>query len=138
MDNIIYDLEHLPEQNNNKKNIHESWSKLNYMCKLKKMKEFSIKYQEENKLTDEELQDLQKYLQGSLLKKRLQNTKDVNYDKETEQIISIPSLTVIENNVIHEVTNSINRKKFTLRHYKSCDKFTRKKNKIHYMNLILI
>jgi hypothetical protein len=127
MDNIIYDLEHLPEQNNNKKNIHESWSKLNYMCKLKKMKEFSIKYQEENKLTDEELQDLQKYLQGSLLKKRLQNTKDVNYDKETEQIISIPSLTVIENNVIHEVNNSINRKKFTLRHYKSCDKFTRKK-----------
>lgn len=74
------------------------------------MKEFSIKYQEENKLTDEELQDLQKYLQGSLLKKRLQNTKDVNYDKETEQIISIPSLTVIENNVIHEVNNSINRK----------------------------
>lgn len=127
MDNIIYDIEHLPEQNNNKKNTNESWSKLNYMSKLKKMKEFSIKYQEENKLTDEELDDLQEYLQSSLLKKRLQNTKDVNYDKESEQIISIPCLTFIENIVVNEVNNSIQRKKFTLRHYKSCDKFTRKK-----------
>ena len=96
----------LQEEKNNSSN--EPWIKLNKTTKLIKFQEFVEKYSIENKLSQDDKLDLFKFLSTNLDRNRFLKTKEVNYDKDSQVIISIPSL----------FYNSSN-KKFTL---KRCEK----------------
>jgi hypothetical protein len=85
-------------------NSNEPWIKLNKTTKLIKFQEFVEKYSIDNKLNQDETTDLFKFLSTNLDRKRFLKTKEVNYDKDSGVIISIPSL----------FYNSSN-KKFTLK-----------------------
>jgi len=84
--------------------FNEPWIKLNKTTKLIKFQEFVEKYSIDNKLNQDETTDLFKFLSTNLDRKRFLKTKEVNYDKDSGVIISIPSL----------FYNSSN-KKFTLK-----------------------
>jgi len=92
----------LQEEKNNSSN--EPWIKLNKTTKLIKFHEFVEKYSIENKLSQDDKLDLFKFLSTNLDRKRFLKTKEVNYDKDSGIIISIPAL----------FYNSSN-KKFTLK-----------------------
>lgn len=92
---IIYDLSSLPDQTPLK--IPSSlipWSKLNKMTKINKLNLFCERYKDENTLNDEETNELKRYLRECLNRKKLQNTKEVIYDKDSGMITSIPNLTI--------------------------------------------
>jgi hypothetical protein len=83
---------------------NEPWIKLNKTTKLIKFQDFVEKYSIDNKLNQDETTDLFKFLSTNLDRKRFLKTKEVNYDKDSGVILSIPSL----------FYNSSN-KKFTLK-----------------------
>ena len=74
------------------KNKSEPWSKLNKTAKISKIKDYINLYAKNNKLNDEEKNNLEKYLLTSLDRKRLTNLKDVQYDKDSGVIKGIPML----------------------------------------------
>lgn len=85
-------------------NKNATWNKLNKLDKTKKLYEFSEKYGKENNLTMREIKELKQYLKQNLDRKKLQNLKEVSYDKESGYI----------KNITHLQFNK-NTKKFTLR-----------------------
>ena len=85
-------------------NKNATWNKLNKLDKTKKLYEFSEKYGKENNLTMREIKELKQYLKQNLDRKKLQNLKEVSYDKENGNI----------KNITHLQFNK-NTKKFTLR-----------------------
>ena len=74
------------------KNKSEPWSKLNKTAKILKIKDYINICVNNNKLNTEEKNNLEEYLLNSLDRKRLTNLKDVQYDKDTGVIKSIPML----------------------------------------------
>jgi hypothetical protein len=74
------------------KNKSEPWSKLNKTAKILKIKDYINICVNNNKLNSEEKNNLEEYLLNSLDRKRLTNLKDVQYDKDTGVIKSIPML----------------------------------------------
>ena len=85
-------------------NTKSTWNKLNKIDKINKLYIYAEKYVKENELSQNELNDLKKYLKSSLDRKKLQNLKEVSYDKENGVITKLLNLNY--NN---------NTKKFTLR-----------------------
>ena len=77
------------EKQNNKK---ESWNKLDKTMKIQKLHSFAEKYIKENSLPIKNVKTL-KHFSDSLDNSKLLK-KDVIYDKEKGEIISIPSLTI--------------------------------------------
>ena len=75
-----------------KNNEAENWVKMNKTGQTKKIVEFIESYSVENKLNDEEKDNLSVFLKDALDKKKLKKVKDVVYDKENEIIKSIPAL----------------------------------------------
>ena len=75
-----------------KNNEAENWVKMNKTGQTKKIVEFIESYSLENKLNDEEKENLSVFLKDALDKKKLKKVKDVVYDKENEVIKSIPAL----------------------------------------------
>lgn len=77
-----------------KKNKTDTWNKIDKTSKIKQLNEFVEKtiITEYTDLTVDELNILKKYLEESLDKKKLQCVKDVQYDKLTGKIKSIPNL----------------------------------------------
>lgn len=75
-----------------KSNVSEPWTKLNKTIKLIKINEFVETLINENNLSSEEVENLKKYMLNCLDKKKLLCVKDVNYDKSTGKIKSIPCL----------------------------------------------
>jgi hypothetical protein len=73
-------------------NITEPWSKLDKTTKIKKLLIYAENYKEEHNLSNEEHENLILFLRECLDKKKLQRVKDVNYDKTTGKIKSIPAL----------------------------------------------
>jgi hypothetical protein len=73
-------------------NKTENWNKLDKNAKIQKLTIFSEKYGKDNHLSMKEIKKLKTFLVESLDKSKLQKTKDVLYNKETKEIISIPSL----------------------------------------------
>ena len=87
----------------NNKNI--TWSRLDSMTRITKLHDYADTYGKENEMNEEEINNLKLYLVSSMQnKKRLLKTKEVKYNKETENIEDIPVL----------LFNSTNRK-FTLK-----------------------
>ena len=73
-------------------NKSETWNKLDKTIKIQKLHIFSEKYGKENNLPVKDIKSLKAFFIDCLEKNKLQKTKDVTYDKEKREIISIPSL----------------------------------------------
>ena len=97
------DIDKFLEDEKNK-NKNASWNKLTKVDKINKLKTFSEEYGAENKLNESEIKELKTYLKSALDRKRLQNLKEVSYDKEIGKIIELTNLSY----------NKLN-KKFTLK-----------------------
>ena len=85
-------------------NTKSTWNKLNKINKINKLYLYAEKYGEEHKLSLVEIKELKKYLKLSLDRKKLQNLKEVSYDKENGVITKLVNLNYNKNT-----------KKFTLR-----------------------
>lgn len=84
--------EFLEKETLNNKSLNKPWSKLDKLQKINKLYEYAIHLISEEKLTENELIELKKYLKLCLERKRLNRVKDVNYDKEKGIITSLPGL----------------------------------------------
>lgn len=73
-------------------NKTEAWNKLNKTLKIKKLHSFSEKYGTENKYTPAEIVTLKRFFTEALEKKKLQKTKEVMYDKLTQEVKDVPGL----------------------------------------------
>lgn len=73
-------------------NKTETWNKLDKTQKIQKLHSYAEKYGKDNKLTHTDMKSLKLFFIDCLEKNKLQKSKDVNYDKEKQEISSIPSL----------------------------------------------
>jgi hypothetical protein len=73
-------------------NKSESWNKLDKTRKIKLLNHYVDTMMTTHDLSECEGEELKQYLVESLDKRRLQHVKDVNCDKLTGKIVSIPSL----------------------------------------------
>ena len=79
-------------ENEKQKNKSDPWNKLDKTVKIQKLHAFAEKYGKDNGLPVKEIKSLKQFFIGCLEKQKLQKTKDVVYDKEKKELISIPSL----------------------------------------------
>lgn len=77
------------EKNNNKTG---SWNKLDKTVKTQKLHTFAEKYGKEYGVPIKDVKALKLFFLECLEKNKLSKTKDLVYDKETNEITSIPSL----------------------------------------------
>lgn len=73
-------------------NKTESWNKLDKTEKIQKLHTFAEKYGKDNAMALKDVKSLKSFFKECLEKNKLQKTKDVYYDKELREIMSIPSL----------------------------------------------
>ena len=73
-------------------NKTDSWNKLDKTVKNQKLYIFAEKYGNENHLSIKEIKMLKLFLNDCLEKNKLQKTKQIVYNKNTNEINSIPSL----------------------------------------------
>ena len=78
--------------NENCHNKTEAWNKLNKTLKISKLHAFSDKFGAENKYTPVEIVHLKRFFTEALEKKKLQKTKEVMYDKVTQEVKDVPGL----------------------------------------------
>ena len=83
-------------------NKTESWNKLNKTAKLQKLHQFAERYGKENALPVKEVKTLKQFFIDCLEKDKIQKAKDVNYDKDAQEILSIPAL--FYNSLSHNFT----------------------------------
>ena len=69
-----------------------SWNKLNKNTKLELLLKWANKHSKQEKFNKEKTKKLKSFIKESLEKKQLQRVKDVCYNKETNEITSIPNL----------------------------------------------
>lgn len=74
------------------KNTTEAWNKLDKTQKIQKLHAFAERYGKEHSLPVKETKNLKAFFVDSLDKGKLQKTKDVNYNKESREIVGIPAL----------------------------------------------
>jgi hypothetical protein len=113
-------------ENEKNYNITEPWSKLDKTLKIKKILLFAEKYKLNNMLSEEEKNNMIKFLRECLDKKKLSRVKDVSYNKETGEIIDIPSLSY-NKNMKHFTLKNIDKRVSTLKSLPT-------KNKIEIIN----
>ena len=77
------------ERNNNKM---DSWNKLDKTVKMQKLHAFAERYVKENRLALKEIKALKTFFNDCLERNKLSKTKDLLYDKDSGEIVSIPSL----------------------------------------------
>lgn len=87
------------------RNKTEAWNKLDKTVKIQKLHAFSEKYGKEHNFPIKEIKSLKNFFIECLEKNKLQKTKDINYDKESREIIGIPALHF--NTVTHNFTLKI-------------------------------
>ena len=91
-----------------KERIHnktESWNKLDKTVKLHKLYSFSEKYGNEHNLSVHNVKTLKHFFKECLESNKLQKTKDLIYDKITQEITGIPALHF--NTISHNFTLKI-------------------------------
>jgi hypothetical protein len=79
-------------ENEKQHNKTETWNKLDKTVKIQKLHQFSEKYGKEHAMPMKDIRLLKIFFIECLDKNKLQKTKDVVYDKERREIISIPTL----------------------------------------------
>jgi hypothetical protein len=93
-------------------NDNENWSKLSKTIKIKKLLIYAEKYKNENTLSEEDYEKLIIFFKDCLDKKKLQRVKDVDYNRETGEIINISAL--IHNKMSNHFTlKNVNKKVLT-------------------------
>jgi hypothetical protein len=73
-------------------NKNDHWNKLDKTMKIQKLHAFAEKYGRQNNYPVKEIKSLKTFFIDCLDKSKLQKNKEVNYDRETKEIVSIPSL----------------------------------------------
>jgi hypothetical protein len=73
-------------------NKGDTWNKIDKTVKIQKLHAFAEKYGREHNIPIKEVKNLKIFFVNCLEKMKLQKAKDVICDKETKEIISIPSL----------------------------------------------
>lgn len=73
-------------------NKTENWNKLDKTIKIQKLHQFAEKYGKEHSFPVKDIKSLKSFFIDCLEKNKLQKTKDVIYDKDTQTITSIPVL----------------------------------------------
>jgi hypothetical protein len=78
----------------NEKNANKSdpWNKLDKSAKFGKLKEFALTHGKKENYSEQEVTALYQFLISAVDQKKLMRAKDVNYDKVTGAITSIPCL----------------------------------------------
>jgi hypothetical protein len=79
-------------ENEKKQNKIDAWNKIDKTVKIQKLYNFADKYGKDNVLPAKEIKMLKMFFIDSLEKGKLQKTKQVLYNKETNEILSIPAL----------------------------------------------
>jgi len=79
-------------ENEKIKNKTESWNKLEKSTRIQLLHSFAEKYGRENGLSVKDIKSLKMFFLDCIEKGKLQKTKDVVYNKDTQEISSIPSL----------------------------------------------
>ena len=72
--------------------VKQPWNKLKKQERIDLLREYAMRYLEENDIPHERKLELQEYLVSAMDKKRLSNVKEIVYDKEKQMIHSIPIL----------------------------------------------
>lgn len=86
--NTVEQLLELEKQNNKS----EAWNKLDKTVKIQKLHAFAEKYGTQHGIPVKDIKSLKMFFIDCLEKGKLQKVKDVVYDKDAQQIDSIPSL----------------------------------------------
>lgn len=73
-------------------NKGDSWNKLDKTEKIQKLHSYAEKYGKTHSLPLKDIKTLKTFFIESLDKMKLQKTKDVVYDKEAREVVSIPAL----------------------------------------------
>jgi len=73
-------------------NKTETWNKLDKTIKIRSLHQYAEKYGKEHNIPVKDVKALKQFFITCLEKNKLQKTKDLVYDKELREIISIPSL----------------------------------------------
>lgn len=73
-------------------NKTEQWNKIDKTIKTQLLHAFAEKYGKEHQLPAKEIKVLKTFFSESLNRGKLQKNKDVIYDKENQQITSVPAL----------------------------------------------
>lgn len=127
----VNNMEHFLANENTTK-FSEPWNKLNKTYKLLKISEYVDKFAKEKKLGEKQRVDLLDFLTTNIDRKRLLKSKEVNYDKDKQEIISIPGLSI--NNTTKKFTlKRIDKKPSTLKSL-APKKNKKKKEKIDLIN----
>jgi hypothetical protein len=79
-------------ENEKQHNKTEPWNKLDKTVKIQKLHKFAEKYGKDNTLPAKEIKTLKAFFVQCLDQNKLQKAKDILYDKETKDILSIPAL----------------------------------------------
>ena len=79
-------------ENETQQNKSESWNKLNKTSKIQKLNNYAEKYGTDQKYSAKEIKSLKQFFLDSLERGKLQKTKEVIYDKNTQTIHEIPGL----------------------------------------------
>ena len=73
-------------------NKAEQWNKIDKTVKTQLLHCYAEKYGSDNKLPAKEIKHLKQFFSDCLNRGKLQKNKDVNYSRENQQILSVPSL----------------------------------------------
>jgi hypothetical protein len=79
-------------ENEKQHNKTEPWNKLDKTVKIQKLHKFAEKYGKDNTLPAKDIKTLKAFFVQCLDQNKLQKAKDIVYDKETKDILSIPAL----------------------------------------------
>jgi hypothetical protein len=79
-------------ENEKQLNIKDTWNKLDKTMKIVKLNTYAMKYCLENKSELYDSESLMVFFKKSLERNKLQKKKDLVYDKDTNEIVAIPSL----------------------------------------------
>ena len=89
-ENLVNMDDFLEKEKKNNSNV--PWTKLDKTTKIKKLNTYVEKFTKENNLTNNDSKNMMKFLKDSIEKKLLNRAKDIDYNKETGLIQSIPSV----------------------------------------------
>lgn len=73
-------------------NKSDNWNKIDKTVKIQKLHQFAERYGKEHGYPAKDIKLLKNFFVECLEKNKLQKTKDVMYDKDKQEIISIPAL----------------------------------------------
>jgi hypothetical protein len=79
-------------ENEKQSNKNESWNKLNKSTKIQKMHIYAERYGKEQGFSAKEVKQLKVFFCDCLERGKLIKTKEVNYDKNTHEIVDIPGI----------------------------------------------